>query len=77
MIYVNEVFYFQRRETATLIQRQYDMLKGSPPVDVVLAAVVVTGAAVLDSLACPTHVPMFPTMSTMVSSTSCEQQEAL
>lgn len=53
------------------------MLKVSPPVDVVLTAVVVTGAAVVDSLACPTHVPTFPTLSTIDSSTFCEQQDAL
>lgn len=70
-------FYFQRRDTATLIQRQCDMLKVCPAVDVVLTAAVVTGAAVVSALGCPTHVPTFPTLSTAVSSTFCEQQEAL
>lgn len=70
-------FYFQRTETTTLIQRQCDMIKVFPPVDVVLTAAVVIGAAVVDSLACPTHVPTFPTLSTAASSTFCEQQELL
>ncbi|KAG7223690.1 hypothetical protein INR49_015415, partial [Caranx melampygus] len=38
-----------RRETATLIQRQRDMLKVSPPVDVVLTAVVVTAGGSVGS----------------------------
>ena len=47
-----------------------------PPVDVV-ATVVVVGADVVSAIACPRHVPTFPTLSTAASSTLCEQQEAL
>lgn len=63
------------------------MLSVGLPADVVLSAAVVmdvvlsTGAAVdtfvVDSLACPTHVPTLPTLSTAASTTFCEQQEAL
>lgn len=55
------------------------MLKVCPPELVVLTAAVavVTGPAVVDSRACPTQVPTFPTPSTAASSTFCEQQEAM
>lgn len=70
-------FQYQSRETAAQIQRLCDMLNVRPPVDVVLTVAVITGAAVVDCLTCPTQVPTFPALSTAVSSTFCEQQEAL